>query len=92
MRPLLSNSAPKLSASVEANHCRVAAIQFDLADNPSRQTISGTIPSRCINADGKVVLHVNTDRAQSPQEIGINNDPRRFGIWVERVTVRQSER
>jgi hypothetical protein len=92
MRPLLSNSAPKLSASVEANRCRVAAIQFDLADNPSRQTISGTIPSRCINADGKVVLHVNTDRAQSPQEIGINNDPRRFGIWVERVTIRQSER
>lgn len=92
MRPLLSTRAPKLTAWIEANQCQIADIAFDLAKNPGPLTISGTIPSRCFEADGKVVLHINTDKARSPKEIGINNDPRRFGIWVERVTVHQSER
>ena len=39
---------------------------------------------------GKIVLSINTDRVQSPKDIGINDDSRRLGVAVERVLIRES--
>jgi hypothetical protein len=82
---LLSATAPKQSVWIEANHCRVRGVDFDLAHGSWPQTISGTIPAGCINADGTVILRVNTDRVRSPKEIEINDDERKLGVAVERV-------
>jgi hypothetical protein len=44
----------------------------------------------CVDADGKVILRINTDRARSPMEIGISGDNRQLGIGVEHVVIRES--
>ena len=90
IRALLSRSAPKQTVWVEANHCRVRSTEFDLAHGSRPQTISGTIPATCIDADGKVVLRFNTDRARSPMELGISGDSRQLGVGVEHVVIRES--
>lgn len=90
LRPLLSASAPKQSVWVDANGCRVGAIDFDFAHGSKSQTISGTIPARCV-AGRKVVLNINTDRMRSPKELGINDDVRRLGIGIEKVVVRRTD-
>jgi hypothetical protein len=86
---LLSATADKQSVWVEANQCRVGGVDFDLAHGTGPQTISGRIPAGCINADGTVILRVNTDRVRSPKEIGINDDERKLGVAVERVQIKQ---
>jgi hypothetical protein len=86
---LLSATAPKQSVWIEANHCRVRGVDFDLAHGSGPQTISGTISAGCINADGTVILRVNTDRVRSPKEIEINDDERKLGVAVERVHIKQ---
>jgi hypothetical protein len=89
VRPLLSAIAPKQSVWVEANQCRVGGADFDLAHGSGPKTISGDIPAACINADGTVILRVNTDRVRSPKEIGMNDDERKLGVAVERVHIKQ---
>ena len=64
---------------------------FDLAKIPALPFQDHSV-ALCRGRRKESFLHINTDKARSPEEIGINNDPRRFGIWVERVTVHQSER
>jgi hypothetical protein len=83
---LLSASAPKQSVWIEANQCRVSGTEFDLMHS-GEQTISGVIPASCIDANGKVELRINTDRVQSPKEIGLNNDLRKLGVSVKRVVL-----
>jgi hypothetical protein len=68
----------------------VGSIEFDLAHVSGSQTISGAIPANCVDADGKIILRINTDRVRSPMEIGINDDPRQLGIGVEHVVIRES--
>ena len=90
IRALLSASAPKQSVWVEANRCRVGGIEFDIADGFGAQTITGAIPANCVDADGKVVLRIDTDRVRTPKEIGANEvDTRRLGLAVERVLIRE---
>jgi len=90
IRGLLSARAPTQAIWLEANQCRIGGIELDLAHGSGPQTISGAIPSACIDIDGKVVLRINTDRARTPKEIGINKDGRRLGLGVERVVIRAS--
>jgi len=92
IRGLLSPRAPKQLVWVEANRCRVGGMEFDLTQGSGSQTISGTIPVDCIDADGYIVLRINTDRMRSPKEIGINDDTRQLGVGVERVVIRESMR
>ncbi len=89
---LLARSAPKQTVWVEANGCRVGSTEFDLAHRSGSQTISGAIQANCVDADGKVILRINTDRARSPMELGINGDTRQLGIGVEHVVIREFER
>ena len=90
VRGLLSAKAPKQSTWVEANRCRIGGIELDLAHDAEPQTISGVIPASCVDADGRIVLRINTDRLRSPKEIGINDDARKLGVGVERVVIRES--
>jgi hypothetical protein len=85
---LLSATADKQSVWFEANECRVAGVDFDLAHGSGPRTISGSIPADCISADGTIILRVNTDRVRSPKEIGINDDQRKLGVAVERVQIK----
>ena len=87
---LLSATAPKQTMWVEANHCRIGSVEFDLAHRSGPQTVSGAIPANCVDIDGKILLIINTDRVQSPNDIGINDDTRRLGVAVERVLIRES--
>ena len=89
IRALLSRSAPKQTVWVDANRCRVGSTEFDLAHRPGSQTISGAIPASCVDAGGKVILRINTDRALSPMELGINGDTRQLGIGVEHVVIHE---
>ena len=89
IRALLSPKAPKQTVWVEANQCRVGSTEFDLAHGPGPQTVEGTIPASCIDADRKIVLRINTDRVRSPKEIGINEDSRRLGVVVENASIRE---
>ncbi len=88
IRALLSARAPQQSAWIEANQCRVGGSEFDLAHDA--QTISGVIPTNCIDAHGTIVLRVNTDRVRTPKEIGINTDTRLLGVMVDHVIVRET--
>ena len=89
IRALLSAAAPKQSVWVEANRCRVGSIEFDLARGSGFQTISGAIPTDCVDPDGKIVLRINTDRVRSPKEIGLNDDTRQLGVGIENVIIRE---
>ncbi len=91
-RPLISPSAPSQSLWVEANQCRVGSIEFDFADGNGPQTLTGPIPADCINADGTIVLHIDTDRVRTPREIGADKaDSRRLGLEVDRLLIRESD-
>ncbi|MGP0084523.1 MAG: hypothetical protein ACLP0B_12965 [Steroidobacteraceae bacterium] len=90
IRPLLARSAPKQKTWVEANHCWVGSIEFDSAHVSGSQTISGAIPANCVDADGKIILRINTDRVRTPMEIGISSDSRQLGVGVERVAICES--
>ena len=81
VRALLSASAPKQTVWVEANQCRVGGTEFDLAHGPGPQTVEGAIAANCIDADGKIVLHINTDRVRTPKEIGIMRIAGGSGLW-----------
>lgn len=89
---LLSAGAPNQSVWIEANRCRIVGVALDLALGPEPRTISGIIPANCIDADGKILLRINTDRVRSPKEIGINEDTRQLGVMVERVLIRELNR
>jgi hypothetical protein len=89
IKPLLSATAPKQTVWVDANQCRVSGVDFDLAHGSGSQTVSGTIPASCIDADGTIILRVHTDRVRSPKEIGINGDARQLGVAVGRVLIRE---
>jgi hypothetical protein len=91
IRPLLSPMAPRQTVWIEVNRCWIGGIEFDLADGSEPQIIAGAIPAACIDADGKVVLRINTDRARSPNEIGINGDKRQLGVGIEHVVIRESK-
>ena len=56
VRVLLSAAAPKQSVWIDANRCRVAGLDFDLAQGAGPRAISGSIPADCVDADGKIVL------------------------------------
>jgi hypothetical protein len=90
VRPFLSSRAPKQSVWVDANGCRVGSARFDVAQNLLVDTISGAIPVSCFDSDGRVVLRIQTDRASTPNEMGINADTRRIGIGVEEIVIRKS--
>jgi hypothetical protein len=90
VRGLLSARAPKQSVWIEANHCWVGERDFDLAQSTEPQVISGSIPAKCIDADGKLVLRINTDRARTPRALGINDDRRTLGVGVDHVVIRES--
>ncbi len=89
IRPLLSAAAPKQSAWVEANRCWIGGIEFDLAHGSGPRTISGTIPADCIDADGEIVLRINTDRVRRQKDIGLGDDMRWLGVGVARVLIRE---
>jgi hypothetical protein len=89
VRPFLSVAAPKQSVWIDANRCRVAGFDFDLAQGGGARVISGTIPADCVDADGKIVLRINTDRVRSPKELGLSDDTRRLGVGIEKVIIRQ---
>jgi len=91
VRVLLSAAAPKQSVWIDANRCRVAGLDFDLAQGAGPRVISGTIPADCVDADGTIVLRINTDRVRSPKELGINDDTRRLGVGVENVVIRDRD-
>jgi hypothetical protein len=99
VRPLLSSKRPKQSVWIDANQCRIGSFDFDLSYASAQHIISGTIPANCINADGKVVLRINTDGVRNAKDIGINDDERsaydviydddrRLGVGVERLLLR----
>jgi hypothetical protein len=89
IRPLLARSTPKQKTWVEANHCSVGSIEFDLAHVSGSQTISGVIPANCVDAGGKIILRINADRVRAPMEIGISSDSRQLGVGVEHVVIRE---
>jgi hypothetical protein len=85
--PLLSSQRPKQSVWIDANQCRIGSFDFDLSYAFAPHVISGTIPANCINADGKVVLRIDTDGVRAPKDIGINDDERTLGVGVERLVL-----
>ena len=88
LRGLVSAKAPKQSIWLEANHCRIGDLEFDLAHHSKSQIISGAIPAKCIDGDGKIVLRINTDRIRSPRALGINDDARSLRAGVEHLIIR----
>jgi hypothetical protein len=89
IRGLVSAVAPKQLVSIQANRCQLGSAEFD-STHIGPQVISGAIPGKCVNSDGRVILHISTDRVLRPKDIGINDDIRRLGVGVERVLVRKS--
>jgi hypothetical protein len=89
VRGLVSAKAPKQSIWLEANQCRIGDLELDLAHGSGQQIISGTIPAKCLDADGRIVLRINTDRVRSPRALGINDDIRSLGVGVERLIIRE---
>lgn len=91
IRPLLSAGVPKQSVWIDANGCRIDHLEFDWGDGGSAfRALTGAIPAGCVDSDGKVALHINTDHARSPKDIGINGDTRPLGVFVQRVVIRES--
>ena len=84
---LLSPSAPKQSMWIEVNQCRVGSAEFDLAHGSAPHTISAIIPWDCIDANGKIIFYINTDRVRSPREIGINDQTLPLGLGVENIII-----
>lgn len=81
-------SAPKQSIWLEANHCRIGDLEFDLTHGSGSQIILGAIPAKCIDGDGKIVLRIHTDRLRSPRALGINDDVRSLGVGVGYLIIR----
>jgi hypothetical protein len=88
VRPLLSSERPKQSVWIDANQCRVGSFDFDLSYASAPHIISGTIPANCINADGKVVLRIDTDGVRTPKDLGLNEDTRALGVGIETLVLR----
>jgi len=88
VRGLESAKAPKQSIWLEANHCRIGDLEFDLAHRSESQIISGAIPAKCIDGDGKIVLRINTDRMRGPRALGINDDARSLGVGIGYLIIR----
>lgn len=88
INPLISSVAPKQTAWIMINDCRVGETVFDRDRDPAAKVISGIAPARCIGADGKVVLAIETDRVSIPRDIGIGIDKRTLGLLVKSVEVR----
>ena len=88
VRGLVSADAPNQSIWLEANQCPIGDLEFDLAHGSGPQIISGTIPTKCIDADGRIVLRINTDRMRGPRALGINDDDRLLGVGVEYLIIR----
>ena len=86
---LLSARAPKQSVWIEANQCRVGELSFDLSQGTGPQTSSGIIPAACVDANGRIILRINTDRVRTPKALGINDDSRPLGVGVERIVIRE---
>lgn len=86
--PLLSAERPKQSIWIDAKQCRVGSFDFDLSHSSAPHVISGTIPAKCINADGKVVLRIGTDSVLAPKDIGMNDDKRTLGVGVGKLVLR----
>ena len=89
LQGLLSDQAPRQSVWVDANGCRVGGGRFDLARDVNRLTISGSIPPVCIRKDGIVTLNINTNRAVTPKDIGINEDTRTLGVGIVEIMIRE---
>ena len=91
MHPLLSASAPRQTVWIDANHCRVTGVDYDLSHGSGPLTVSGAIPRSCIGARGTVVLRFSTDGLlQSRRSVGINEDTEAARIGIEKVLVRNS--
>jgi hypothetical protein len=89
LRGLLSVRAPQQFVSIYANDCKVASATLGIQDGVATAVLSGTISELCIKSDGIVVLEIDTDRASTPQELGLNSDQRHLGIGVEEVVFHQ---
>jgi hypothetical protein len=89
MGGLLSAKAPEQSVWLDANGCRIGAFKFDLDANSSPRTVRASIPAACIEADGTVILRINTDRILRPKDIEDTDDSRLLGVEIERVVVRE---
>jgi hypothetical protein len=89
--PLLGAKRPTQSIALLANGCRVSSVEFSLAD-AAPKTVKGRIPTGCIRADGRLRLELQTDTAQRPVKLGINQDRRRIGVGVSKIVLRSSDR
>jgi hypothetical protein len=73
---------------IYANGCRIGGGEFDIARGIRTLMISGSIPADCVRKGGFVALNINTDRAVTPKDIGINGDTRTLGVGVEEIVIR----
>ncbi len=63
----------------------------DCSKDGTREWLQANFPdgARSVDAGGKTVLRINTDRVRAPMKIGISSDSGQLGVGVERVVIRE---
>jgi hypothetical protein len=84
--PLLGGDQPTLRVDVTANGQLLGSVEYD-HESPCPSTTRLSLPVNVAESSGEVLVAWHVHGPRSPQELGLSDDTRPLGLFLERVAV-----